>query len=242
MECSHCSEHNISNFFEVNLTYQGKSNIIKASPATTGLDLHQTVLKSIFGVTDHSGGDNEVSATGSSKAEMLKILFKGKRILPQPENFPFQGLPTSITTKKKTLKIMVIATNIAAIEELANKRSDPLIRGFDQEKIAAENRKKASSQKYWGEALVQDKDYKFCRLKACTDQSFGHRSTESTPHAFKAMELLEKLSTDPGIVAIMKERELVVGTLGEMGTCLTLFSTRFCFFDANTMSLIYRVR
>merc|ERR1712224_799231 len=53
-------------------------------------------------------------------------------------------------------------------------------------------------------------------MKACTDHSFGHRSTESTPDAFKAMELLEKLSTDPGIVAIMKERELVVGTLGEM--------------------------
>jgi len=31
-----------------------------------------------------------------------------------------------------------------------------------------------------------------------------------------AMELLEKLSTDPGIIAIMRERELVVGTLGEM--------------------------
>merc|ERR1712224_686024 len=53
-------------------------------------------------------------------------------------------------------------------------------------------------------------------MKACTDHSFGHRSTESTPHAFKAMELLEKLATDPGVVAIMKERELVVGTLGEM--------------------------
>jgi len=30
------------------------------------------------------------------------------------------------------------------------------------------------------------------------------------------MELLERLATDPGIVAIMKERELVVGALGEM--------------------------
>merc|ERR1712176_1241875 len=67
-----------------------------------------------------------------------------------------------------------------------------------------------------GDAMIQHKDYKFCRLKACTDHSFGHRSTESTPHAFHAMKLLEKLSTDPGIVAIMKERELVVGTLGEM--------------------------
>merc|ERR1711937_545374 len=119
-------------------------------------------------------------------------------------------------TKKKTLKIMVIATNIAAIEELANKRSDPLIRGFDQEKNMVERRKTASSEKYWADVMVQHRDYKFCRMKACTDHSFGHRSTESTPHAFKAMELLEKLATDPGVVAIMKGRELVVGTLGEM--------------------------
>merc|ERR1712151_963033 len=90
------------------------------------------------------------------------------------------------------------------------------IRGFDQEKNIIERRKTAASEKYWGDAMVQHRDYKFCRLKACTDHSFGHRSTESTPHAFHAMKLLEKLSTDPGIVAIMVERELVVGTLGEM--------------------------
>jgi len=82
--------------------------------------------------------------------------------------------------------------------------------------MGTEKRKTTVSQKYWGEATQQHKDYKFCRLHACTDHSFGHRSTETTPHAFRAMELLEKLSTDPGIVSIMKERELVVGTLGEM--------------------------
>merc|ERR1712183_206072 len=82
--------------------------------------------------------------------------------------------------------------------------------------MGTEKRKTTVSQKYWGDATQQHKDYKFCRLHACTDHSFGHRSTETTPHAFRAMELLEKLSTDPGIVSIMKERELVVGTLGEM--------------------------
>lgn len=62
----------------------------------------------------------------------------------------------------------------------------------------------------------QDKNYKFVKFQACTWQSFGHRPIESTPHAFAALRLLEQLATDPGICAIMKSRELVVNTLGEM--------------------------
>lgn len=217
MACSCCSTDNTSSFFEVNLTHQGNSNIIKVSAATTGLDLHQRTLNVVFGVADDIDDGN-----GGASTELLKLLFKGKRIIARPDTFPFEGLPKSLATatataaKKKPLKIMVVATNISAIQELSTKRSDPTIRGFDQEKSAIEKRKTAASRKYWADVMVQDKDYKFCRMKACTDHSFGHRSTESTPHAFRAMELLEKLATDPGIVAIMKERELVVGTLGEM--------------------------
>ncbi len=197
----------VEELFEVNLTHAGKSNIVEVSASTTGLELHQTTLKVVFGVDDD--GD-EIGS--SSTDEVLKLLFKGKRILAQPDAFPFQGL----SAKKKPPKIMVVATNSSAIQELSTKRSDPTIRGFDQEKTAAERRAASSSKKYWADVMVQDKDYKFVKMTACTDHSFGHRSTESTPHAFKAMELLEKMTTDPGIVAIMKERELVVGTLGEM--------------------------
>lgn len=197
----------VEELFEVNLTHAGKSNIVEVSASTTGLELHQTTLKVVFGVDDDG---NEMGS--SSTDEVLKLLFKGKRILAQPDAFPFQGL----SAKKKPPKIMVVATNSSAIQELSTKRSDPTIRGFDQEKTAAERRAASSSKKYWADVMVQDKDYKFVKMTACTDHSFGHRSTESTPHAFKAMELLEKMATDPGIVAIMKERELVVGTLGEM--------------------------
>lgn len=210
MECGCCSKS-----FEVNLSYKGKSNIIKVSAATTGLELHQITLTTVFGVNHNSFGENDVSVIESSTAEMIKILFKGKRIPAQSDKFPFKDQPTD-KNKKKPMKIMVVATNVSAIQELSQKRSDPTIRGFEQEKNIIEKRKSAASETYWGDAMVQHKDYKFCRLKACTDHSFGHRSTESTPHDFHAMKLLEKLSTDPGIVAIMKERELVVGTLGEM--------------------------
>jgi len=210
MECGCCSK----SFFEVNLSYKGKSNIVRVSAATTGLELHQLTLTTVFGLHRNGFGENDVSVIETS-AEFIKLLYKGKRIAAEPDKFPFKGQPTD-ENKKKTRKIMVVATNISAIQELSQKRSDPTIRGFEQEKDIIEKRKTAVSEKYWGDAMVQHRDYKFCRLKACTDHSFGHRSTESTPHAFHAMKLLEKLSTDPGIVAIMKERELVVGTLGEM--------------------------
>ena len=36
------------------------------------------------------------------------------------------------------------------------------------------------------------------------------------PHASEARQLLERLKTNPGIVVILRSRELVVGTLGEM--------------------------
>jgi len=38
----------------------------------------------------------------------------------------------------------------------------------------------------------------------------------TAPHAFEARQLLEQLKTNPGIVAILRSRELIVGTLGEM--------------------------
>jgi hypothetical protein len=38
----------------------------------------------------------------------------------------------------------------------------------------------------------------------------------TAPHASKARRMLERLKTNPGIVAIMRSRELVIGTLGEM--------------------------
>jgi hypothetical protein len=112
-----------------------------------------------------------------------------------------------------------MATDVATKQELATKRPDPTIRGLDDEKRKEEQQRRINEQQqaqHWAEGMVQNKEYKFCRFQACTWQSFGHRPTEKTPHDFEAMRLLQKMATDPGIVAIMKERELVVGTLGEM--------------------------
>ena len=201
--------------FEINLTYKGQSNFIQVSTATTAQSLHKKTLQQVFGLTStDDDNDNDDDDDDDDEIE-IKLLYKGKRIIPDPDTYPFADHLSS-TNSKKIPKIMVVATNNSIVQELSTKRSDPTIRGFDQEKEAIEKRHASKNTKPWGEGMTQHKEYKFCRMKACTWQSFGHRSTENTPHAFMAMQLLEKLATDPGIVAIMKERELVVGTLGEL--------------------------
>ena len=102
------------------------------------------------------------------------------------------------------------------IKKLNSLRSDPLMRGFEDER-SNKSTTTASLSTFWGPLHGdQNKQYKFCRFQECTDSSFGSRPGASTPHAFEARRLLERLATDPGIVAILQSRELVVGTLGEM--------------------------
>ena len=192
--------------FNIVLSFQGKSETVSVSTATTGTEVYKRASDA-FGFDANNGIDRS----------SLKLLYKGKRIEPREESLPFAKTKVSSSTAKPP-KIIVMATKQSSIQELSTKRSDPTIRGFEQEK-QREQQIKAQQQQakvHWADGMTQSKDYKFCRFQACTWQSFGHRSTDSTPHAFEAMQLLEKLATDPGVVAVMKERELVVGTLGEM--------------------------
>jgi len=177
--------------FSITLSFRGQAiKVENITTNTTGEELHSLTRKSF----------------GWQENDEVKIIHKGKKILPTSD-IAFTKFP------KSTVKIIVISTLSSTITQIMNKQSDPLIRGFDQEKLKLKRQKDAS---FWGSEGQPDKNYKFVKLEACTWQSFGHRSTESTPHAFAAQRLLEKLSTDPGIRAIMIERELVVNTLGEM--------------------------
>jgi len=158
--------------------------------------------KTVLGIAEE---DEEEPGATSTTTTTIKLLYKGKRLDPSSSASVFPTVPP------KTPKIMVLVTQKEAVEQLNSQRSDPTIRGFDREK-----RPVVKKNDWWGPDTQQDKNYKFCRFQACTWQSFGHRPVDSTPHDFAARELLERLATDPGIVAVLKERELVVGTLGEM--------------------------
>jgi hypothetical protein len=236
-------------------SYQGKSFYTTVTTATNnGADLHQLareVLQEQLLLTLNPASTTTTTSDSSNdgnddKVIELKLLYKGKRIMNEygppileqkygntnNNKLPGTTTATKTTATSNTPKIMVMASTNTAIRDVQTRRSDPTIRGLDQE-IAIERQKQVlknqragsgphshhhqQQQVHWGEGMVQSKQYKFCRFEACTWQSFGHRPTDHhTPHAFQAMSLLEKLATDPGIVAIMNERELVVGTLGEM--------------------------
>jgi len=174
--------------FSITLSFRGQARTLEnITTNTTGQELHTLTRKSF----------------GWQENDQLKLLHKGKKILPTADTI-FTTFP------KSTVKIIVMSTSSSTITQVMHKQSDPLIRGFDQEKD------KQKDVSFWGSEGKPDKNYRFVKLEVCTWQSFGHRPTESTPHAFEAQRLLEKLSTDPGIRAIMIERELVVNTLGEM--------------------------
>jgi len=238
--------------FDVNLSYHGKHWTIPVSSSTTGLALYRATLRVCFNIKNENENTNDAdniigssSSSSSSSDEMIKLLFKGKRITSDPDTFPLMGCLPQTTTmmmkkKKKLPKIIVMATNRLLIEALSQKRSDPLIRGFEKEQQILDKRKSShgnntnasssllsstsSGTKYWTQGGVttvveaiaqQDREYKFVKLKSCTKHAFGHPTTTAS-HEFQAQALLERLVTDPGVVAIMQERELVVNTLSEM--------------------------
>jgi len=156
---------------------------------------------------------------------VLKLIFKGKTIAQQ--NVPSNGsstadedskraFPEGVKIPKSGAKVIVMGTMTSGIATLNSMRSDPLMRGFDEEKLVSKA-KNGTISTFWGPKLgSQHPKYKFCRLEECKDASFGTRPTSSTPHAFEARRLLEQLATDPGVVQVLTSRELVVGCLGEM--------------------------
>ena len=138
----------------------------------------------------------------------IKLIQRGKTL-------PTAGIIA--THAKPGAKLMMVASARAAMAY--EPRSDPTVRGFEQEDaLAAARCHEVAAEEVgeWGDTGARRGEWRFCRLEPCTWQSFGTRPRTSTPHAFEARKLLLKLSTDPAVVAILIQREWVVGVLGEM--------------------------
>jgi WLM domain len=189
--------------FPVQLIYQGKTVEVNVTV--------ETVVDDMIKLAQQHFLPSASTADDSTVQIQLKLLHKGKKL--EAGNFD----PLFTAPPLKVPKLMILATEVSNITALNSKRSDPTIRGFDQERGKPQLRIDNKANDDWGPELSkQNKEYKFCRFDVCTRQTFGHRPGDTTPHEFEARNLLLKLATDPGIVAIMKDRELLVGTLGEM--------------------------
>ena len=146
---------------------------------------------------------------------LLKLLFKGKIIAQDAaadaHNNEQPAFSQDAIIPSTGANVIVMGTESKGVQILNSGRSDPLMRGFEDVPT------KKPTVSFWGPLHnKQHPEYKFCRLQECTDASFGTRPGATTPHAFEARRLLERLSLDPGVVTILQSRELVVGTLGEM--------------------------
>lgn len=193
--------------FPIQFSHKGRTVTVQATLSSTAADLLHHVQTHL----ELDRGDVAV-----------KLLYKGKRIVDTATAAEGEATAVFDSVPRTTPKILVLVTPKRQVEALNAKRSDPTIRGLDQE-IERERKQReqnnnnnnaAAASNYW--ETPPDRNYKFCRFQACTWQSFGHRAGEATPHDFAARALLERLATDPGVVAVLKTRQLVVGTLGEM--------------------------
>jgi hypothetical protein len=188
--------------FPIRLSFKGNTISIDITHTTTVLEIRRHVQDEFNLAHDAA----------------IKMIYKGK-VLGGSNNSD-DTVPAFPVSVPKNAKVVVMATSGMKVKELNAGRSDPTIRGFEDDDTTSHKQKQRALGKnsfhYWGPDVGQNKEYKFCRFEACTWQSFGHRPGSQTPHEFQAMQLLEQLATDPGIVAVLVERELVVGTLGEM--------------------------
>eukprot|EP00578_Thalassiosira_sp_NH16_P010960 CAMPEP_0181125786 /NCGR_PEP_ID=MMETSP1071-20121207/27249_1 /TAXON_ID=35127 /ORGANISM="Thalassiosira sp., Strain NH16" /LENGTH=431 /DNA_ID=CAMNT_0023211279 /DNA_START=267 /DNA_END=1562 /DNA_ORIENTATION=- len=205
--------------FTVKFSYKGKSVAVEDISRGTSASVLLAEARASFNV------DDDV---------ILRLIFKGKTIAQDimddddgavdndGNNNNHPAFRTGTKIPKGGAKVIVMGSATArGIRHLNSLRSDPLMRGFEDERQSDKNDKATSSSRqlttFWGPLHgSQDARYKFCRFQECTDASFGSRPGASTPHAFEARRLLERLATDPGIVSVLRSRELVVGTLGEI--------------------------
>ena len=130
----------LSSEYEIMLTYKGTSKVISVTTTTTGNQLHRQTME-VFGFINDNNNDDDDDIID---IDSIKLLYKGKRIQASDDVFPFVDF-TSTTTTKKFPKIIVMATNTTTKQELAQKRSDPLIRGFDDEKRKQEHKSASTS-------------------------------------------------------------------------------------------------
>jgi len=200
--------------FTVKFSYKGKSiSVENISYETNASDLLSKARSSYQDIDDDI---------------ILRLIFKGKTIAQETVNSTNDNdadinqqpaFSSSIKVPKSGAKVIIMgSTTSSAIQHLNSLKSDPLMRGFDEENKANNAKKNKPLSTYWGTRYTQQhKQYKFCKLQECTDASFGSRTDRiNAPHAFEARRLLECLATDPGIISLLVKRQLVVGTLGEM--------------------------
>ena len=192
---------------------------IRSPPATPLLEADNRMQLSILfkGRTEQLEVDDgaDLSELHDAAGLLFGLIDMTIKLIQRGKTLPTTGAIAAHA--KPGAKLMMVASARAAMAD--EPRADPTVRGFEHDLADAAARcheVAAEEVSEWGDTGARRGEWRFCRLEPCTWQSFGTRAGTRTPHAFEARKLLLKLSTDPAVVAILKQREWVVGVLGEM--------------------------
>ncbi|CAE7808593.1 wss2 [Symbiodinium sp. CCMP2456] len=135
--------------------------------------------------------------------ENCKLIFRGKVLRPDndTQTVAEAGLAAGC-------KVMLVASSAKDVSFVQSSRADPLVKGFAEEERDEQSRRKRARAALSAWGTKQDSEFNFGSIKA----EFKY----SEPPPYEAERLLQKLSTDPGIIEIMKTRKFKVGVLTEM--------------------------
>ncbi|KAL6561438.1 hypothetical protein OROMI_017039 [Orobanche minor] len=147
----------------------------------------------------------------SVKADTLRLLVpmenSSKMFYPFSDEHSSLRLDSTLVLKGKSVRMMGVPKE-EVDELLQNVEADLRIAGFDQEEKRLKQR---NTQRSYILPKLPQGNYIFCDF-----QTLSLPGIELNPPASKALGLLHKLASDPGIVAIMNKHCWRVGTLTEM--------------------------
>ncbi|XP_012830116.1 PREDICTED: uncharacterized protein LOC105951263 [Erythranthe guttata] len=145
------------------------------------------------------------------EADTLRLLIptekSSKLIYPFSDDHSCLTLDSTSLLKVKSIRMMGVPKD-EVDEVLKNAKADLRIAGFDEEEKRMKQRN--INRSYSSPKLPQG-TYVFCDFR-----TLSLPGVELDPPASKALELLHKLASDPGIVAIMNKHRWRVGILTEM--------------------------
>ncbi|KAL3615300.1 hypothetical protein CASFOL_040961 [Castilleja foliolosa] len=145
------------------------------------------------------------------KADTLRLLVpvenSSKMVYPFSDEQSSVRLDSTLILKGKTVRMMGVP-NDEVDELLQNVKADLRIAGFDEEEKRLKLRNGHRSNTT---PRVPQGNYIFCEFR-----TLSLPGIVLNPPASRALELLHKLASDPGIVAIMNKHRWRVGILTEM--------------------------
>ena len=189
----------------VSVAFRGKKYKYKLVSGVTVDDIKERVIK------------NESQNLQLAPSD-LKLLYKGKDLSGQPNKNISQLL---MPTGKQVYKVMAFGRSFSEVHDIQESHAEAIQRvPRIRDDLTKQGQRDMERRKCLGNHMLYQaaaKDSQLSRASSSTSFGFGHIETlANLPDEDKARDILNKLSTDPSILACMKQHKWRVGVLKEM--------------------------